>query len=90
MITSYELPADLPRNPSDVQVEPVLRDLSEKVGFTVSAAKISGYWLIYDDREGTEKLRTGRPEIGLPNYRSLDKALSNALQIAIVSTISLR
>jgi hypothetical protein len=81
--TVLHLDIDFPRNPSEVDADEKMRQLSELLGVKVSAAKIGGCWLMYRENE----LLTGRPEIGLPNFKNFDKAVSHAFKVTICRAV---
>jgi hypothetical protein len=81
--TVLRLDIDFPRNPGEVDADVKMRELSALLGVKVSAAKIGGYWLMYREDE----LLTGRPEIGLPNFKNFDNAVSHAFNVTICRAV---
>jgi hypothetical protein len=82
-VTAIEI-GQFPKKPKTTEVDALMREISEALGWKLGAIKLSGYWIIGDTTHTWSPLyghQAGQ------QTRLFTKALANALHVAIVTEV---
>lgn len=78
---------DVPKNPTNAQAEPVLKLLSDAIGVSCAAVKVSGYWILGTRMPSWNPIFGHQPGNGV---KSFDKLIREGFQIATVRVVPLK
>lgn len=81
--TTIEIEPAFPKNPRPAETDELMRQISAKLGRSLGAVKLGGYWVIGEREPVWRPLTTGE---GLPRTRSLLGALHVATGRTVVQS----